>query len=163
MDTLISWLSNDDNRWLLIAIVAVLLVLVILLRLFGLVGWFFKKAKRLGKPAALHPKLAAYAGHSEAEIEQDRRLAVGIVATSSTTQVAGYELTRQIEAVYVEGYRTPQEAANALKAAAARRGANAIINLTHQRTAAGKCSAQGDAVVIEPIVATQKRNNPIEK
>jgi uncharacterized protein YbjQ (UPF0145 family) len=41
----------------------------------------------------------------------------------------------------------------ALKAQASRRGANALINLSQERTAAGRCSAQGDAVVVKPETA----------
>jgi len=65
--------------------------------------------------------------------------------------VAGFEVVRQIEATFVEGYRTPGEATLALKAAAARHGANAIIHLAQQRTAAGRCTAQGDAVLVRPV------------
>jgi uncharacterized protein YbjQ (UPF0145 family) len=59
-------------------------------------------------------------------------------------------LVRQIEAVFVEGFKSPGEAVTALKAAAAKLGANAIVNLAQQRTAAGRCTAQGDAVCVRP-------------
>jgi len=140
----IPWLQN--HRMLLLYAVAVLLGLVFLQRLF-------RKLRRRRPPAPLHPRLQAYAGRSEADIESERRDAEKIIATSSTGSVAGYEIVQQIEAVFVEGYRTPQEATMALKAAAARKGANALINLSQQRTAAGRSTAQGDAVLIRPRVA----------
>ncbi len=148
MEAALDWLVQ--NRTLLVIIVAALVVLIILQRLLGLAGRMFRSIRRIGKPVTLHPKLQAYAGRSEDELNCERLLATRIIATSSTSTVAGYEIVRQIEAVFVEGHRTTQEAATALKACAADRGANAIINLSQQRTAAGKCSAQGDAVVVEP-------------
>ncbi len=141
MDVLLQWLQ--DNTTLLIGITVVLLVLLALQRLF--------RAIRLRRPAkALHPKLQAYAGRSAADIEEEGRMASRVIATSTTGAVAGYEIVQQIEAVFVEGYRSPQEASVALKAEAGRRGANALINLSQQRTAAGRCSAHGDAVRVQP-------------
>jgi len=112
-----------------------------------------RRLRRRRPPAALHPKLQAYAGRTDADLQADRLEAVKIVATSSTATVAGYEIVRQIEAVYVEGYRTPAEAGQAIKAAAARKGANALINIAQQRSAGGRCTAQGDAIVIKPKTA----------
>jgi len=120
--------------------VAVLLVLVIVQRV--------RAAIRRRRPARLHPKLQKYGGGDEAAQYADLDASLKIIATSSTPNVAGYRITRQIEAVFVDGGRTPGDAVTALKAAAALRGANAVINLSQQRTAAGKCSAQGDAVVV---------------
>lgn len=163
MDAVINWLSEEQTPWLLGGVVVLLLALIILQRVFGLMGRGVRAFRRMGKPVELHPRLQAYAGHTEEEIARDEQAAMQIIATSSTLFIAGYELVRQVEAVFVEGYRTPQEASTALKATAARRGANAIINLTHQRTAAGKCAAQGDAVVIEPAVARQKPDTSPKK
>lgn len=141
-----TWLQG--NRPLLLGITIVLLVLLLLQRLIG-------KIRRRGKAAPLHPKLQAYAGRTEADLQAEQQDAAKIIATSSTGTVAGYKIIQQIEAVFVEGYRTPQEAITSLKASAARSGANAIINLAQQRTAAGRCTAQGDAVRIRPDVAEQ--------
>jgi len=142
------WLQ--DHRTALIYTVAVLLVLVFLQRLAG-------RVRRARKPAPLHPKLQAYAGRAAADVAADREAAARIVATSSTGSVAGYEIVQQIEAVFVEGYRTPQEATVALKAAAGRKGANAIINLSQQRSGAGRSTSQGDAVIIRPTVAKESK------
>jgi uncharacterized protein YbjQ (UPF0145 family) len=137
---LLDWLV--DNRLLVAEITGAIFVLFLIQRLI--------LAIRRRRPAGpLHPKLAAYAGKSAAQIEKDRDDAGKVIATSSTGRIAGYELVRQIEAAFVEGYRTPEEAVSALKATAGRKGANAIINLSQQRTAGGRCTAQGDAVVVQ--------------
>jgi uncharacterized protein YbjQ (UPF0145 family) len=137
----LDWLV--ENRALIAGITGAIFVLFLLQRIL--------LAIRRRRPAGpLHPKLAAYAGRSDAEIEKDREDAGKVIATSSTGRIAGYELVRQIEATFVEGYRTPEEAVSALKAQAGRKGANAIINLSQQRTAAGRCTAQGDAVCVQP-------------
>lgn len=143
MDVL-QWLQ--DNRELLLLAVLVLLGLVILQRLIGQL----RRHLRRRAPADINPKLQKYAGTSEAELEAQRAAAARILATSSTSSIAGYELVRQIEAVFVEGLRSPEEAVAALKSATGKLGANAIINLTHVRTTVGRYGAQGDAVVIEP-------------
>ncbi|HEY3245568.1 MAG TPA: hypothetical protein VGM03_19670 [Phycisphaerae bacterium] len=130
-----------DQKYLIAA--ATLLVLFLLLRR---IRWSVRRRR----PAVINPKLAKYAGRSEAEINAELEAARKIIATSSTGQIAGYRMVRQIEAVFVEGLRTSEEAVLALKAAAARRGANALINLTQQRTTAGRCAAQGDAIYVQP-------------
>lgn len=111
-----------------------------------------RRAIRARRPARIHPKLAPYMMNDPALLAQRRAEAAGIVATSSTDRVAGYEIVQQIEAVFEDGHRSPADAIESLKASAARRGANALINLAQQRTAAGRCTAQGDAVVIRPII-----------
>ena len=137
------WLENHRN--LLIVITAVLLGLVVLQRIYLMV----RRVLRNRRPAAeLNPKLQKYAGTTATDAQADRLAADKIIATSSTARIAGYEVLKQIEAVFVEGHRSPDEAARALKTAAGRLGANAIINLSQQRTAAGRCSAQGDAVLV---------------
>ena len=147
MDPL-QWLR--DHPTILIYTLAVLLGLAFLRRLV-------RRVRRARKPAALHPKLQAYAGRAAVDVEADREAAAKIVATSSTGTVAGYEIVQQIEAVFVEGYRTPQEATTALKATAGRKGANAIINLSQQRSGAGRSTSQGDAVLIRPTVAKESQ------
>ncbi len=78
-------------------------------------------------------------------------LAGQVVATSSTATIAGFEIVRQIEAVFAEGQRSPAAAVELLKALAAKKGANALINLSSQRLPSGKCVASGDAVVVRPL------------
>jgi hypothetical protein len=85
------------------------------------------------------------------QLEELERLAGRIIATSSTRSIAGFALVRQIEAVFTDNHPTPAKAVEALKAAAARKGANAIVNLSGKREPNGKCSASGDAVVVKPL------------
>jgi len=112
--------------------------------------WRVRKAylrfRRRRMPATLHPKLQKYGVDTELLAQQRREAAMKIVATSSGEKLVGYEITEQIDAVFVEGFRTPAEAVEGLKAEAANRGANAVINVRQERTMAGKCSASGDAV-----------------
>ncbi|MFH1417944.1 MAG: hypothetical protein ABII12_06635 [Planctomycetota bacterium] len=156
MEDILLWLQ--DNRTLLICVVVVIAVLEIFLRLYR---GTLRLVRRRRAPQ-LNPKLQKYAGRSDAEIEADRLAAEKIISTSSTATVAGYEIVRQIEAVFVEGLRSPGEATSALKASAGKLGANAVINLSQERTAAGRCTAQGDAVVVRPLrraPAGRKRNS----
>ncbi len=136
-----NWLRSHQLE-LGIAVV-VLLALAMLQRLW-------RGMRRRRKPAPLHPKLQPYAGRTDADIASEQFDASQIMATSSTPSVVGYQLIKQIEAVFVEGHRTPNEAVTGLKALAARKGANAIVNLSQSRTAGGRCTAQGDAVVVKP-------------
>jgi len=144
MNGILDWLEN--NTFVVLAALGALLVLLALQRML-------RGARRRRKPAELHPRLQAYAGRTEADVQAEEADAAGIVATSSTGIVVGYEIKQQIETVFVEGCRTPNDAIRTLKAQAARRGANAIIHLSQSRSGAGKCVAQGDAVVIKPAVA----------
>ena len=106
---------------------------------------------RRKRPTALNPNLAKY-GDPDADVSLERqRAAEGILATSSTAEIAGYELIRQVEAVYVDGFRHPEEALQGLKAAAALKGANALTHVGHTRSASGRCAASGDAVVVRLI------------
>lgn len=100
-------------------------------------------------PARINPKLAKYAGDNDPAARQRRQLAATIKSTSSTEQVPGYKIIQAIEALYVDGFRTPTDALEGLKAAAAEKGANAVINVRHERSSLGRCSASGDAVVVE--------------
>lgn len=140
IDGILDWIGA--NTFLLGGIVVVLLVLLML-------QCMWRGLRRRRKPAPLHPKLQPYAGRTDADVASERALAAGVIATSSTPTVVGYEMIRQIEAVFVEGHRSPNDAVTALKALAVSKGANAIINLSQSRTAAGRCTAQGDAVVVK--------------
>lgn len=126
---------------------------VVVLGILAILQRTWRGLRRRRKPAPLHPKLQPYAGRTDADIAGEQVDAARIIATSSSSNVVGYELIRQIEAVYVEGHRSPNDAVTALKALAARKGANAIINLSQTRTAGGRCTAQGDAVVVQPNAA----------
>ena len=145
VDTL-QWLSGVLVQYRLWLVVAVVVGLVLLI-LRGLWRRVVRRVRRLRSPR-IHPQLQKY-NVDQAELNRKRReQAQTIVATSTSSRLAGFRIVRQVEAVFVEGYRTPEEALTALKAAAAERGANGVLNVKTERTAAGRCTASGDAVVI---------------
>lgn len=96
-------------------------------------------------------------GYLDMQQQEVERLAARIIATSSTTTLVGFEVLRQIEAVFAEGAPNPGKAVAVLKALAAEKGANAIVNLSSERQPLGKCSAKGDAVIVQPIKADESR------
>ncbi len=141
----------DNPVILLVILMSSIAVVAILSSIFG------GRRKRRGaksqtwveqereRKAVLRAKIDRQAGH--------------IVATSSTAAIAGFEILRQIEAVFTEGHASPQDAVAALKAAAAEKGANAVINLSGQRQGTGKCAAHGDAVMVKPIAGLDVPRN----
>lgn len=149
IDELRQWLPTRDTilPWLILLAVA-----YVLLRVHRFI--------RSRRPPTIHPRLAPYMANDPSVLAQRKADAAGIVATSSTDRVAGYEIVQQIEAVFEDGHRSPADAIEALKASASKRGANALINLTQQRTAAGRCTAQADAVIIRPLVASKAPATP---
>lgn len=125
-------------------------ILVGLLILRGLWRRFWRAIRR-SHPPKIHPSLQKY-NVDQAELDRKRReMAVGVVATSTGSRLAGFRIVRQVEAVFVDGFRTPEEALTALKAMAVERGGNALLNVRTERTAAGRCSASGDAIVAAPL------------
>ena len=139
----------DPSDWRVQLLLGLLLLAVLI--------WFWRRvdrALRRRRPPVFHPKLQAYAGGGapdEKLTAQRRAEAARILATSSTPQITGYEIVEQIEAVFVDGFRHPEEALEGLKASAAMKGANAVANVRQERHASGKCSASGDAVVINKL------------
>ena len=141
-----SWFDLSDWR-------AQILVVLVILVLLVWVSRKIRRGLRRRRPATLHPRLQRYgetAARREEELVAKRRAeAARIVATSSGATIAGYEIREQIEAVFVDGFRQPHEAVEGLKAAAAMKGANALINVRHERTPSGQYTAAGDAVIAE--------------
>ncbi len=88
--------------------------------------------------------------------ERERRaaertqLADRILATSSTGQLLGFEIVRQIETVFSDGEPASSESVAAIKSAAAHKGANALINVQVRQSPGGKWIASGDAIVVRP-------------
>lgn len=102
---------------------------------------------RRRRPPQIHPRLQKY-NVDHAELDRERReQSARILATSTGALLAGYRIVRQVDAIFVEGCRTPEDAIIALKALAAERGGNALVNVKTERTSAGKCIASGDAVL----------------
>ncbi len=126
-----------------------------------IMGWWFvrkiQKFFRRRRPPTIHPKLQKYGQHygepDEKLTAQRRAEAEKIVATSTTAAITGYEIIEQVEAVYVDGFRSPEDATEGLKATAAMKGANAVTNVQQQRTASGICAASGDAVIVQKFSA----------
>lgn len=144
-----------EYRSWIIYIVAALVGLYVVQRVLGGV----MRAIRRRRPPVIHPRLAKY-NVDHAELDRQRHeQAKAIVATSTGNRLAGFRIVRQVEAVFVEGYRTPDEAIVALKACAAERGANAVLNVHTDRTAAGRCTASGDAIVAAPLQPAVKKQS----
>ena len=138
-------LDMSDPLVRLIVYLAVgLVVLVIVLRIFGRVRANLAAARlrselRQGREEIQHQ-------HEEAE-----RLAGQIVATSSTARIAGYLILRQVETVCTDGRASSSAALELLKALAAGKGANGIINVQTQQSPNGKWVASGDAVLLRSV------------
>ncbi len=131
-----------DKLLLLLALVALLVIYWSVRRVL--------RSLRRRRPARLNPRLAHY-GEAASLSKARREEAAKIVATSSTDRIVGYEITQQIEAVSVEGFRRTEESLEGLKAAAAMKGANAVTNVHTDRTSAGRYAASGDAVVVRRL------------
>ena len=122
--------------------VVVFIIVVYILRLIGRARESAYAARRR---AELHKGMDAV----RLKQEEVRRLAGRILATSSTTQIPGFEIIRQVEAVFSDGQKSAELAVDALKAHAAQKGANAIINLQTRQAPSGKWTAGGDAVMVK--------------
>ncbi len=136
------WADLDD--WKIKAFAALVIFAVLL--------WLYRKVRRAMRrrgPATLHPKLQRYGGRNTALSSQRRAEAEKILTTSSTTTIAGYEIVKQLEAVYVDGFRLAEDALEGLKATASMKGANALTSVQCERGPGGKYSASGDAVVVK--------------
>ncbi len=107
-----------------------------------------RRRRRRHRRSAAHQHWSVQRAAAEAE----RRAAAGrIIATSSTDAITGFEVVRQIEAVFVDSAKSADEALEMLKATAAQHGANAVINVRGERMPQGGRTAQGDAVIVRPI------------
>ncbi len=155
LTTIQQWLVEHHRMTLIWIIVALLILLV-----FRSVARRLVRGFRRRRPPQIHPSLAKY-NVDHAEVDRHRRQQSKlIIATSTGTRLVGYRIVRQVEAVFVEGFRTPDDALVALKAAAAEQGANGLLNVRTERTAAGRCTAAADAVVIVPLTATGRPKPP---
>jgi len=131
----------------IIAIVGAAAVVIVL----SVIGRLWRRSRDAAAEArrrAARREQRGYLQKQQAEVE---RLAGKIIATSSTDSIAGFEIVRQIEAMFTDGHPTPGKAVEHLKAAAAEKGANAVINLNSAQPPSGKCVAHGDAVIVRPV------------
>ncbi len=155
--------QEDPASWFDLSDWRVKAFLILLASLFVL--WVFRRLRhaiRRMRPPKLHPKLQKYGANygepTPAMLAQRRKEADKILATSSTPTITGYEVTEQIETVFVDGFRRPEDSLEGLKAAAAMKGANAVTNVRHERNASDKLSASGDAVIVRKLVQTAPTN-----
>lgn len=156
-EDLSAWASLDDWRFQLFLLLVALMVALWL-------GRKVRRAIRRRLPPTIHPKLQKYGqnyGKPDEKLLANRRAqAERIVATSSTNDIVGYDITEQVEAVFVDGFRRPEEAMEGLKAVAAMKGANAVTNVRHERAASGKCTAHGDAVIVHRVGGAAQEGDP---
>ncbi len=120
---------------------------VVVVSLIARVWRWRREAAREARRRGESRKQRGFVHKQQAEVE---RLASRIIATSSTGSIAGFVIVRQIEAVFADGHGSPSKAVEFLKASAAEKGANAVINLNSGRPPSGKCTARGDAVIVRP-------------
>jgi len=142
------WLNLQDPLAQRIVLGAAGLVLLLL------VARVWQRRRQARAAAQRRAALRATYEQLQSEQQEVHRLAGQIVATGSTGTIAGFVIVRQIEAVFAEAQRSPTEAVERLKALAARKGANALINVTSQRLPAGSSVASGDAVIVRPTDTT---------
>ncbi len=111
-----------------------------------LAAWLRRRAESRAWRASAEERRRR-AGYAALQDEELQRQAARILATSSSPTIAGFTILRQVEAVFSDGHPNPTRAVLVLKALAAERGGNAIVNLLSERQAGGKCAARGDVVV----------------
>lgn len=135
-------MSLDQQFKIVVGATAVLAVVWIAIRV--------RRFIRRRRAPRIHPNLQKYQPDEDIAARR-RREADKILATSSSQQIAGYRIVRQIEAVFVDGFRKPEDAIEGLKAVAAMKGANAMTNVRHAPAALGRYSASGDAVLVRAL------------
>lgn len=131
--------------------VTTIVVAAVLVGVLSVAAYWVGRRREVRDSAARSDWLRRERERSATQREEMSRLARRIIASSTTRSIAGFTIVRQIEAVFTDGHATPPDAVEALKAVAAAKGANALINLTGERQGTGKCSARADAVMVRPI------------
>lgn len=118
-------------------------------------------ARRSESSRAARARAELRAGMRQVRLQQEQitRLAARIIATSSTSRIAGFGIVRQIEAVFSDGEKSSEAAVELVKAHAAEKGANAIVNLQTRQTPTGKWVANGDAVVVKEYGQPKEKNS----
>jgi hypothetical protein len=145
MNDLLNWLWSLDPTTRLILLLAAGVSALILL------AAIVQRIRQSAVDARRRAELRRTMHSVELQQQEIERLSTRIIATSSTPAIAGFEIVRQIEAVFADGHPSPEKAVMTLKALAAQKGANAIINLESARQPGGKCFARGDVVIVKPL------------
>lgn len=142
-------------QWQIVVWATVLLVTCWVL--FRIRRWLRRR-----RPPTIHPKLQKYQP-TDTDFAANRRAeSAKIVATSSGSELAGYRVVRQVEAVFVDVFRRPEEAVEGLKAVAAMKGANALLHVRHEPIGSGRYAASGDSVVVEEHQPAAEQTTPNE-
>ncbi len=123
---------------------AAIMAIAIVFRIIG--GW-----RRTVADARRRAELRRFTDDLRLRKEEVHRLAERVLATSSTGQIAGFELVRQVEMVFADNQTSSAAAVELVKALAVRKGANALINLQTRQLPAGKWIASGDAVIVRSV------------
>ncbi|GJM24208.1 MAG: hypothetical protein DHS20C16_06230 [Phycisphaerae bacterium] len=134
----------ENTQWRVV--VAGTVALAVIWMLLRVRKWL----KRRSTPK-IHPRLQKYQPSQDDFAAKRREESAKIIATSSGESLVGYRIVRQVEAVFVDGFRRPEEAVEGLKAVAAMKGANAVLCVRHEPIGSGRYSASGDAVIVESI------------
>lgn len=133
------WLSleNDTVRLGLIA-AGVLVLLVYLLRV----------ARSLRSAARVRREIRR--NHDQPSFTQGEvaKLSGQIVTESSTADTPGYTVVRHVETVMTEPRASSVAAIDMVKAHAAQKGANAVINVKTRKTSDGMWVANAEGVVV---------------
>lgn len=127
----------------------------------ALVARLWSRRREARYYARRRAELRKQRGYLQMQQQEIARLASQIIATSSTSTIAGFRIVRQIEAVFTDGHPSPSKAVEFLKATAAEKGANAVVNLNSARPPSGNCLAHGDAVIVHPIEDGTRRATPL--
>ena len=143
-----AWFDPGDWRVQALIVLLALAVLMWILRII-------RRVTRRHRPPVINPLLQKYGESRPAPNEEflAKRWAEAarIVATSSTASIVGYGIVEQIEAVFVDGFSRPEDALEGLKAAAAMKGGNAVMNVFQKCDAARRYSAHGDVVKVRHV------------
>lgn len=131
-------------------LVVALLLAALAVTVLSVLAGLLRRRRESSRLRARRDEMRRQQGYVAMQQQEIERMAGRILATSSTSAIIGFEIVRQIETVFTDGHPSPNRAVEMLKAMAAERGANAVINLSSQRLGSGKCVAHGDAVLVQP-------------
>jgi hypothetical protein len=139
----IPYLNDPLVRKLVLGAAALIALLIV----FRLIGHWRERAAVARRRA----ELRRACDDLRLQQEEIKKLAEQIVATSSTGRIAGYAIVRQVETIFTEPKASSVAVVELVKAVAAQKGANALINLHSQQMPGGKWVASGDAVIVRQI------------
>lgn len=143
-----SWLADPLVRKIVYGAVA-FIVLVLILRFLG-------RRREAARYARAKSDLRRGMEQIRMQREELAKLAERVVATSSTSRIAGFSIVRQVETVFSDATPSSVEAVEQAKALAVRKGANALVNLKSEQMPSGKWVASGDGVIVRSLEDRRK-------